>query len=467
MQGTAPPPHSIEFEEVLLGTLLSDAQAANDIATIFPEGNLYVPKHELIYEIILDLAREGKPANVLTVHDRVQSEGLSEKIGGAYYLTHLAEKAQAASSIEYYAKGLLEYAMRRKSYRLFMEAAKNSHDMTIDIFETFDESQQQLFDLEQGVGRTGTVVNMSAAIDTAYNHLQSVHGAEDGITGIGTGFHKLDAITGGWQNGDFIIIAARPSMGKTALALCMARNGWVEYGVPVGMFSFEMNNRSLAQRVLTAEARVDATAARTGRLTDADWKQLDEARKKLAGIEIFLDDSSDSSIGYVVSRARKMVRDGAKAIIIDYLQLMMATAGNREQEIAKIARALKQLALELDVPIIALSQLSRRVENREDKRPNLADLRESGAIEQDADVVAFVYRAERYDIMVDENGNSTEGTGQIIVGKHRNGSLGVVTLAFIDKYARFENLTTHYEADEYNFDQIEMDTSNSNEINWQ
>lgn len=445
------PPSALDVEQAYLGILLTDREAAQDTPALLSLGNFYSHKHELIYEAIHDMSSNGEPVDLITVHEKLKSEGLSEEVGGAFYLSELTSKAELGANVQYYATIITEYAMRRKAIQIMTEQIRSMYDLGSDVFESLGEIQQSLFDIESGSVNRGGIMGMETALDIAYSHLESVDGAEDGITGIGTGYHKLDDITGGWQNGDLIIIAARPSMGKTALALNMARNSWVKYGVPIGVFSFEMNNRSLAQRVLTAEARVDATRARNGQLNKEEWDQLKVAKDKLRGINIFLDDSADSSVSYVVSRARKMVRDGAKCIIIDYLQLMSSEAGNREQEIAKITRALKKLAMELDIPIILLSQLNRGVEYRTDKRPVLADLRESGAIEQDADIVGFVYRAERYGVDVDEEGNSTKGIGEFIISKHRNGRLGIVTLAFIEQYARFENLTTHYVPSDYNF----------------
>ncbi len=284
------------------------------------------------------------------------------------------------------------------------------------------------------------------------HRLNQIHGREGGITGVPSGFRKLDDMTGGWQRSDLIIVAARPSMGKTAFALALARNAAFHRELPTGVaiFSLEMSAQQLAQRLLTSEARVDAQAARTGRLSDSDWPRLAKAAGRLADAPIFIDDTPGLSILELRAKCRRLKAEhGIGLVIVDYLQLMhgtgMSRSSNREQEIAQISRSLKSLAKELDVPVIALSQLSRAVETRGgDKRPQLSDLRESGSIEQDADVVAFIYRAERYGITVDENGNSTEGLGEIIIGKQRNGPIGTVTLAFVHQHARFENLTTHY-----------------------
>ena len=440
------PPSVPDVETSYLGLLLTNNTAAHDSVTLLKPGNFYIQKHEMIYEAITDLVIAGDPVDLITVSERLKGEGLLDKCGGVYYLSELASTAISVSTLDYYAKVLIEYAMRRNAIAVMRTTMKEMYDVGNDVFEMLDETQQRLFDIESGSVRQNSTTKMDDAIDDAVAYMRSVDGAKDGITGVGTGFTRLDAMTGGWQKGDLVIIAARPSMGKTALALAMARNAWMLHKKAIGVFSFEMGSRSLAQRVLTSEARIDATKARNGKLDADDWKKIEDAQKKIRGMEVFLDDSSDSSLGYVVSKVRKMVRDGAEAIIVDYIQLMNAQAGSREQEIALISRTLKKLATELDVPIIALSQLSRAVEKRDDKTPMLSDLRESGAIEQDADVVAFVYRAERYGIELDEMGNDTKGLGDVIVSKQRNGPLGVVKLAFIEEYARFENLTTYYDS---------------------
>jgi replicative DNA helicase len=293
---------------------------------------------------------------------------------------------------------------------------------------------------------------MNEVLKDTLSRLEAIHGRESGITGVPTGFRALDNLTGGWQPSDLIIIAARPSMGKTAFALASARNSALHQKDPVGVaiFSLEMSAGQLAQRLLTSEARVDAQAARTGRLSDDDWPKLARAAGRLSSAPIYIDDTPGLSILELRAKCRRLKAEhDIGLVVVDYLQLMHGTlqsrSSNREQEIAQISRSLKGLAKELNVPVLALSQLSRAVETRGgDRRPQLSDLRESGSIEQDADVVAFIYRAERYGITVDEHGNSTEGLAEIIVGKQRNGPVGDVRLAFVHQHARFENLTTYY-----------------------
>lgn len=459
------PPSAPDIEMAYLGTLLTNEHAAQDSINFLPQGNFYSQKHEIIYETILTIVASGEPVDLITVSDRLRKDGLLDQVGGVYYLSELSSRAVAASSQDHYSKVLIEYGIRRKAYRILMESARAFYDLSTDVFELVGNVQQDLSYVEESSTQHNSTTLLGDAVETAYKHMREVDGVDGGITGIGTGFEGVDELTAGWQKSDLIIIAARPSMGKTAFSLSMIRNAYFKHKVKLAMFSFEMGSRSLAQRMLTSEARVDATRARKGQLTSEEWERVEIAREKLKDIQIYLDDSSDSSISYVASRMRKLVReDGIDGFVIDYLQLMTATAGNREQEIATITRQLKMLAIELDVPIIALSQLSRAVENRGgDKRPQLSDLRESGAIEQDADVVAFIYRAERYGIEVDDNGNSTKGIGEIIISKQRNGPLGLVALAFVEEYARFENLTTYYVPAAYDF---EEPNNQQTELRW-
>src|SRR5690606_21402547 len=325
------------------------------------------------------------------------------------------------------------------------------YDPSTDAFDLLDRAERDIFQISESQLRKGSR-SMSEVVMETFKQLEALSHRDGGITGVPSGFHALDDMTGGWQKSDLIIIAARPSMGKTAFSLAVSMNAAThpQYGVPIAIFSLEMSANQLAQRMLTSEARIDAQKARTGRLTDDDWPKLARAAGKLSNAPIFVDDTPGLGILELRAKCRRLKAEhDIGMVIVDYLQLMHGTAqgknANREQEIAQISRSLKALAKELDVPVIALAQLSRAVETRGgDKRPQLSDLRESGSIEQDADVVSFIYRAERYGITVDDNGNSTEGIGEIIIGKQRNGPIGTVTLAFVHQHARFENLTTHY-----------------------
>lgn len=449
-----PPNVSEDVEQSILGTLITDFENClfDDIGNL--KGYFYLPKHEFIYDSILYMSDHGKQIDLITIGEQLKKVGTLEKVGGVYYLSQLCDKSVHPFQLETYSKILIEYGIRRKVHNSLLDYTHRFYDVGEDVFDLLDSVQQELFDADNDINRRrkSNVVRLSDGVYNAFEFFESVRGKEDGLTGLGTGFTQLDRLTGGFQDTDLIIIAARPSMGKTAFALNVARNSFMIYEKPIGIFSFEMSADQLSKRILTSEARVDSIRAATGRLNDEEFEQLRIAKERLKNIKIFIDDSSDVSVGYVVSRSRQLVRDGACAIIVDYLQLMSGNnaygkSGNREQEISQISRTLKGMARDLGVPVIALSQLSRAVESRVDKRPQLSDLRESGAIEQDADLVMFIYRAWKYGIEVDDDGNSTEGIGELLLQKQRNGPLGVVQLAFIEKYARFENLTTTNKAE--------------------
>lgn len=459
-----PPPSVPDIEQAVLGMALSDQEVAENIVSILPEGNFYSPKHEMIYDTIRTMLGDNDPVDIITVSQRMTEENTLDKVGGAYYLTELTTDFHPPSNVDYYCRILMEYAMRRKAHTHLVQAVSNVYDLQRDVFDELSDIQQSLFDIESGTVSNG-IVTLDNKLTEAYQHLEEIDGVPDGLTGFGTGFKELDDMTGGFQKGELIILAARPSMGKTAFALDIARNAYKLYGKKVGIFSFEMSSKRLANRILTSEARVDATTAKRGRMSKDEWEDIREARNRLRGIDILIDDAHDVSLGSLLSRARRMVREGVELIIVDYLQLMSARLdyqGNREQVIAKISRALKTLAEELGIPVLALSQLSRAVEQRPNKRPQLSDLRESGAIEQDADIVIFIYRAERYGIEVDDNGNSTRGIADIIVGKNRDGAIGNVTLTFIDKYARFENFISYHPVE----DVRPEENRNQTEFSW-
>lgn len=443
-------PHVPEYEKAILGTLIlgsDDQSLPHLIKSLVPPGSFYTPKHEKIYNAILELIGEGDPVDLISVSTKLDQMGMND-IGGTYYLTTLMEAAVTVHSIEHYCHTVVEYATRRAAYFSLLKSAERFIDVTEPIQESFEGTHRELFTIN-----THTKVNSSVRVDDgiedAYTYLRSIDGIEGGLTGIGTGYNELDRMTGGWKNGNLIILAARPSMGKSALAFNMMRNAWVKHGKKVAAFSFEMPVRDIAGRILTAEARVDAKRASSGRLTQEEWVKMDEARARLKGMSSIIDDNYEGSLSYVLAKTRQWKEEeGIDGLIVDYLQLMTVgenkRINNREQEISTISRELKKLALTLDIPIIALSQLSRNCETRSDKRPMLSDLRESGAIEQDADIVSFIYRDERYGIEIDEEGNSTEGIAEIIFGKQRGGPVGTVKLAFVDKYVRFENLTSDH-----------------------
>ncbi len=445
------PPQAMEVEQSVLGAMLIEKTSIPKAIEILAADAFYQTKHEIIYSAILSLFERGNPVDLITLTEELKRRGTLEEVGGAYYLTELTTRVDTAANIEYHARIIAEKSLMRKMIETMTGLIGKAYDPSTDAFELLDDSEREIFHISDSQLRK-PATSLNDILKGTLANLESVHGQEGGITGVPTGFTRLDDMTGGWQKTDLIIIAARPSMGKTAFSLAMARNAALhpEHAVGVAIFSLEMGSHQLAQRLLTSEARVDAQAARTGRLRDEDWPSLAKAAGRLSAAPIYIDDTPSLGILELRAKCRRLKAEfDIGLVIVDYLQLMHgSTSGrtNREQEIAQISRSLKGLAKELDVPVIALSQLSRAVESRGgDKRPQLSDLRESGSIEQDADVVAFIYRAERYGITVDENGQSTEGMGEIIIGKQRNGPIGNVQLAFVNQYARFENLQSYYQ----------------------
>jgi replicative DNA helicase len=447
------PPQATEVEQSVLGAMLIEREAIPKAIEILPSDAFYEPKHQRVFEAIEALFERGNPVDLITLTEELKRRGDYDQIGG-YYLTELTTRVASAANVEYHARIIAEKSLLRKLITTMTGVVGQAFDPTTDAFDLLDNAEREIFQISESQLRKGAV-DMNSVVHQTMQHLESIHGREGGITGVPSGFTALDAMTGGWQPSDMVIVAARPSMGKTAFSLAITRNAALHPEKPAGVayFSLEMSAQQLAQRLLTSEARVDAQRARTGRLHDDDWPKLARAAGRLSAANIFIDDTPGLGILELRAKCRRLKAEhGIGLVIVDYLQLMHGTAqtkgGNREQEIAQISRSLKGLAKELDVPVIALSQLSRAVETRGgDKRPQLSDLRESGSIEQDADVVMFIYRAERYGITVDENGNSTEGLGELLIGKQRNGPIGDVKVAFVNQYARFENLTSYVASD--------------------
>jgi replicative DNA helicase len=445
------PPQAVEVEQAVLGAMLIEPSAIPRAIEILSPEAFYDPRHDRIYRAIIRLFEQGCPVDAITVTEELRRFDELEQAGGPIYLGELTSKVASAANVEYHARIIAEKALLRRMIETMSLLIGRAYEPGADAFELLDQVEAEIFRLSDGQLRK-PARSMSEVVKETIERLEAVHGRPGGITGVPSGFHELDRLTGGWQRSDLIVIAARPSMGKTAFALSCARNAALHphYGTGVAIFSLEMGAEQLAQRLLTAEARVDAQAARTGRLRDEDWRRLARAAGRLSDAPIFIDDTPALNVLELRAKSRRLKAEhDIGLIIVDYLQLMRPTRlsrnANREQEIAQISRALKALAKELNVPVIALSQLSRAVETRGgDKRPQLSDLRESGAIEQDADVVIFIYRPERYGITTDDRGNPTDGIAEIIIGKQRNGPIDTVRLAFIDQYARFENLTIHY-----------------------
>ena len=449
------PPQAVEVEKAVLGAMLIEREAIPQAIEVLPPEAFYSDKHQKIYMAALSLFERDNPVDLITLTEELKRRDQLDDVGGAYYLTDLTSEVASAANVEYHARIIAEKSLLRKMIETMTSVVGKAYDTGTDAFELLDEAESNIFQISDSQLRK-SAAPIGGIVKDTLERLEEIHEQDSNITGVPSGFPRLDEKTSGFQPSDLIIVAARPSMGKTAFALACSLNAATHPESPTGVaiFSLEMGARQLAQRLLTSEARVDAQRARTGNLEDDDWRRLARAAGKLNDADIYIDDTPGLSVLELRAKCRRLKAEhDIGMVMVDYLQLMQASSGlrdsaNREQEIAHISRSLKGLAKELDVPVIALSQLNRAVESRGgDKRPQLSDLRESGSIEQDADVVAFIYRAERYDIMVDEYGNSTEGTAEIIIGKQRNGPIGSVKLSFVNHYARFENLTTRFDDD--------------------
>jgi replicative DNA helicase len=387
---------------------------------------------------------------MLTVTTQLRSNGELEFIGGASYLVKLTNKVNSAANIEFHARIITQSAIKRDMIKIAGEILKDAYEDTTDVFNLLDKIEQNFFEISERNIRKN-YADASTIMRATIEELEKKKNNKDGLTGVASGFTALDRITSGWQNTELTIIAARPAMGKTAFVVSAMRNAAVEWGIPVAMFSLEMSATQLMLRLISAEAEIDSNKLRKGKLENHEWVQLHQKIKNLSSAPIYIDDTPALSILEMRAKCRRLkAQFDIGLVIIDYLQLMTAESGgggkgNREQEIAAISRAMKNLAKEINVPVIALSQLSRAVETRGgDKRPQLSDLRESGSIEQDADMVMFLYRPEYYKITQDEQGNSTEGIGEVIIAKNRSGDVDTVKLKFIGKYTKFTDLDGFY-----------------------
>ncbi|MGC6479792.1 MAG: replicative DNA helicase [Flavobacteriaceae bacterium] len=440
------PPQALDLEEAVLGAMLIDKKGVDEVIDILQPDAFYKPAHQQIFDAILTLFNASEPIDLLTVSAQLKKNGTLEGSGGDFYLVQLSQRVASSAHIEFHARIILQKFIQRSLIKASSEIIDNSYKESIDVFDLLDEAESKLYDITQGNIKKSTESAKSLVIQ-AKKKIEEISKRE-GLSGVSTGFDKLDQLTSGWQPSDLIIIAARPGMGKTALTLSMARNIAVAKSVPVAFFSLEMSSVQLITRLISAETGLSSEKLRTGKLADHEWKQLNVKVSDLEKAPLFIDDTPSLSIFDLRAKARRLSsQHDIKLIFVDYLQLMTAgstnKAGNREQEISTISRNLKALAKELDIPVIALSQLSRAVETRGGtKRPMLSDLRESGAIEQDADIVSFIYRPEYYGIdeWDDEERTPSEGQAEFIVAKHRNGGLDNIRLKFIGHLGKFDNL---------------------------
>ena len=439
------PPQAIELEEAVLGALMLDNEALSDTIDILKPEYFYKIEHQKIFDSIIVLFNESKPVDILTIIEQLKKSGELENIGGAFYITQLTNNVASSANTEYHARIIVEKFIQRSLIQISSSIIKDSFDETIDVFDLLSNAEQELFSVTEGSLRK-SYSKMSELISSAINNIEELKNKEDGLSGVPSGFSRLDRVTSGWQKSDLVIIAARPGMGKTALALSMCRNIAINHKTPIGIFSLEMSTDQLVNRLISSESEIPSNKLRKGNLAEYEFVQLHEKIKDLAEAPIYIDDTPGLSVFELRAKARRLVKNhGVKIIIVDYLQLMTAGGnkiGNREQEISTISRSLKGIAKELKIPVIALSQVNRGVESRTStsKRPILADLRESGAIEQDADIVTFIYRPEYYKIYEWENADDSRGQAEIIIAKHRNGPLDNIRLKFINILAKFSDL---------------------------
>jgi replicative DNA helicase len=451
-------PQARELEEAVIGALMLEKDAYAIISDILKPGSFYDKTHELIFEAIQDLAMQQKPIDILTVVEQLKKKGELENVGGASYIAQLSQKVVSTAHLEYHARIVAQKALARELISFSSEVANQAFDETIDVDDLMQSAESDLFEISQrNLKKDVTPIN--PIIREAIELMTEAAKRSDGLSGLQTGFKDLDKITAGWQNSDLIIIAARPAMGKTAFVLSMAKNMAVNFNTPVALFSLEMSNVQLVNRLIVNVTEISGEKIKSGQLQQHEWHQLDRKVKDLYDAPIFVDDTPSLSVFELRTKARRLVKEHkVKCIIIDYLQLMNASGMgtySREQEVSTVSRSLKGLAKELNIPIIALSQLNRQVENRtskdgiDAKRPQLSDLRESGAIEQDADIVCFIHRPEYYKIYTDAKGNDLTGKAEIIIAKHRNGSTGDVLLSFKKEFIRFQNLDDDRIIEEY------------------
>ncbi len=441
------PPQAVDLEEAVLGALMLDKDALTSTIDKLKPKVFYKEAHERIFAAIQKLFSRSEPIDILTVTQELRKSGELEIVGGAYYISQLTNRVASAANIEYHARIIQQKYIQRELIKMSTDTIRDSYEETSDVFELLDRAEKNLFEVVDGNIRT-SYEGIATAMGKAIKEIEAARMLKTGITGVPSGFITLDKVTSGWQKADLVVIAGRPAMGKTAFVLSMARNAAVEAGKPVAIFSLEMSNIQLVNRLISSESELPSEKLKKGQLEEYEFQQLNTKITRLSESQIYIDDSPALNIFELRAKARKLVHQhGVELIVIDYLQLMQAASepgkGNREQEVSAISRALKSIAKELKIPIIALSQLNRSVEVRGGtKRPQLSDLRESGAIEQDADMVIFLHRPEYYGMYEDEKGNPTHGLCEVIIAKHRNGPVTSVNVRFIETLAKFVDLET-------------------------
>ena len=438
-------PQAIDIEKVVLGALMIDKDAFTVVSEIIKPETFYEARHQKIYEAVQSLNLQEKPVDIMTVTEELRHKGTLEDVGGPAYVVELSSQVASSAHIEYHAHILAQKFLARQLIQFASMIETDAFDETVDVDDLMQKAEGALFEISQK-NMLQDYVQIDTIVDQAHQLLLQASNREGGLTGVPSGFRKLDDITAGWQPSDLVIIAGRPAMGKTSFALSIAKNVAIDYRKPIAFFSLEMNNVQLVNRLISNVCSIPGNKILNGQLTPDEWERFDSNIRKMQGAPIYVDDTPGLSIFELRTKARRLVREhGIELLMIDYLQLMNANGmrfNSRQEEVSTISRSLKGLAKELNIPVLALSQLSRAVEQRdgpEGKRPQLSDLRESGAIEQDADMVIFVHRPEYYHILQDEKGNDLHGMAQIIIAKHRKGATGDVLLNFRGEYTRFSN----------------------------
>jgi replicative DNA helicase len=439
------PPQALDMEAAVLGALMLEHDALTNAIDIVKPEFFYKPENRTIFEAISQLFHESQPVDILTVTNKLRELGKLEEVGGAYYISQLTNRVASTANTEYYARIVSQNYIKRELIRISADITKNAYDETVDVLDMLDEAERDLLAIGEKSFQTD-YSDMGTLVTEAIKEIDSAKGHKDGISAnaVPSGFTSLDRITNGFQKSTLVILAARPAMGKTAFALSIARNIAVQQNKAIAFFSLEMSDIELVTRLISSEAGLNAQKLKTGQLQDYEWTQLMTKTSALAKAPIFIDDSASLNMFELRAKCRRLKqKHNIQMVFVDYLQLMQGSAdtrGNREQEISKISRQLKALAKELKIPVLAMSQLSRAVETRgNSKKPQLSDLRESGAIEQDADIVMFIHRPEYYGITEDENENSMLGMADILLEKHRSGPTGTARLKFIKEFAKFDN----------------------------
>lgn len=447
------PPQALDFEEAILGAIMLEKDALRDAIETLQGKHFYNENHRWIFECMIDLYNENQPVDILTVTEKLKSKSQLDVVGGPYFIAKLTSRVSSAANIQYHSHIVIQKFIQRELIRISGQTLTDAFEEGTDAFSLLDNTEKELYEVKND-GMKRSYKEISSVINDAISIIEANHEKKDGLTGIPSGIANLDKITAGWQKSDLIILAARPGMGKTALALTMLRNAAVMFHKPVAIFSLEMSAAQLVTRLIAAESELSSEKLKKGELEEHEWTQLHTKIQKLSKAPIFIDDTPSLPIFEFKAKCRRLhSKHNIEMVVVDYLQLMRGEDngknGNREQEIGSISRALKGLAKELNIPIIALAQLSRDVEKRGgDKKPQLSDLRESGSIEQDADIVGFIYRNKYYPGQGGQDGYVDDPSmGEVIIRKHRNGPTGEAKVRFLEHFAKFVN---YDEQDPYN-----------------